>query len=514
MPYDATSTTSQSLKDQAKSLHPSPEQVFHHTPPSKEAHVVIIGAGLCGLVAAFRLKQAGVQVTLLEASERLGGNIMTHVWGEFTTEAGPNSFPSSSAELMQLLQDIQLRPLAASPLAKFRYITIGSSLVKVPMDPLAFLTSPLLSLSAKLKLMQEPWIAPHQGAEETVEAFVNRRLGKQVHERLVQPFLTGVYAGDTSKLSAQSVFPTLVEWEHTHGSILKGALHALLQRKKAHASQNNARKKKPKHALLNFPDGMEALVLRLAHLIGNEAILRHSRVEHLGYNPEPEHGRAWRIRLNNGVKLEADAIILATPAYVAAGILDELLPEVAKRLDQIEYAPIHVVYQAFDLKDVRRRRRGFGTLRCLEKANPFQEAWLGSLWTSSLFPERCPKGHLLLSHFFGGALHPEVKLWDDGRCIREASQQSQWMLQLNPKAKSVFNVVYPYMRGIPQYHVGHHEKIEAVQRDLESSFGGRLQITGNYVAGINLNKCVISAQQAVERVLTTLAAWPEETAKS
>jgi oxygen-dependent protoporphyrinogen oxidase len=292
-----------------------------------------------------------------------------------------------------------------------------------------------------------------------------------------------------------------VEWEQAHGSIVKGAFAAMFRKKKQAKSKTKASMQKNKHALLNFPDGMEALVHRLASLIGEDAIRLQSRVEDLAFNHEPEHGRAWRIRLNNGVKLEADAIILATPAYATADILAELAPEAARTLGQIEYAPIHVVYQAFALKDVTKRRRGFGTLRALEKDNPFQQAWLGSLWTSSLFPERCPKGHLLLSHFFGGALHPEVKLWDDGRCIREASQQSQWMLQLKPKARSVLNVVYPYMRGIPQYHVGHQAKIESVQEALDASFGGRLQITGNYVAGINLNKCVISAQQAVEKIL-------------
>ncbi len=502
--HDATSTTPHTLKDTTKSLHPSPEQVFHHATPPKDAHVVVVGSGLCGLVAAYRLTKAGVQVTLLEAGERLGGNIMTHSWVDFTTEAGPNSFPSSSAELMHLLEEIKLRPLAASPLAKYRYITLGSSLIKVPMDPVSFFLSPLLSLPAKLRLLQEPWIAPHQGVEETVEEFVCRRLGKQVHQRLVQPFLTGVYAGDTAKLSAQSVFPTLVEWEQAHGSIVKGALHAMLHKKKSPKSKTKASMQKNKHALLNFPDGMESLVHRLASLIGDEHIQLKSRVEQLTYNDEPEHGRAWRIRLNHGVKLEADAIILATPAYATADILDEIAPELARSLGQIEYAPIHVVYQAFALKDVTKRRRGFGTLRALEKDNPFQQAWLGSLWTSSLFPERCPKGHLLLSHFFGGALHPEVKLWDDGRCIREASQQSQWMLQLNPNAKSVLNVVYPYMRGIPQYHVGHKAKIETVQGSLDASFGGRLQITGNYVGGINLNKCVISAQTAVQKTLGML----------
>jgi oxygen-dependent protoporphyrinogen oxidase len=499
--YDATT-----LKETPKSSHPSVQPTFQSAELPTLPHVVVIGGGLCGLVSAYTLQEAGVRVTLLESRERLGGNIATDAFGEYLCEAGPNSFLSSAHELLCLLEALRLRPLAASPSAKHRYITLGTSLIPVPMDPLSFLASPLLSLKAKWRLLQEPWIPPYRGKEEeTVAQFITRRLGPELHSRLVQPFLTGVYAGDSHQLSAQSVLPRLVEWEAQHGSIVKGALYAVFQKRTRPRSKMKAALQRRGHTLLNFPEGMAQLVHRLANVIGSPSIRLQSPVDHVTYNADPAHGQAWRIQCRSGEKIEADALVMATPAYVTADILRSLAPEVAKHLAQIEYAPIHVVYQAFALKDVQKKRRGFGTLRCWERENPFQSAWLGSLWPSSFFPERAKKGHLLISHFFGGALHSEVQLWDDARCIREATLQSQWMLQLLPKAKADLNVVYPYMKGIPQYNRGHAKRIHAIESTLEEAFAGRLQLTGNYLSGISLNHCVISAQKTAQAILKSLS---------
>jgi oxygen-dependent protoporphyrinogen oxidase len=507
---DMTTSSETALRLQGvKSMNPQQQPVFHHGELPCDAHVVVVGGGISALVCAYELRKKGVFVTLLEASSQLGGNLQTHQYGEFLCEAGANSFPSSSRELMLLLDEIKLRPLAASPAAKNRYITMGSTLVTVPMDPLSFVLSPLLSLHAKCRLLQEPWIPKKQDdQEESVEAFITRRMGSQVHSRLVQPFLTGIYAGDSSKLSAQSVFPSLVNWEREYGSIIKGAFQTALkkmtEKKATPRSKTKAAMQKNKHALLNFPEGMAQLIKVLSHHVGHEAIRLNSAVEQLNYNPDAIHGKPWRIQLTHGEKIEADAVVLATPAYHASDLLWHIAPEPARLLRQIEYAPIQLVYQAFAMKDVQKKRRGFGTLRCWERPNPYSDAWLASLWTSSLFPERCAKNHVLLSHFFGGALHPKVKLWDEARCIHEARQQSQWLLNLRPKAESVLNVVYPYMKAIPQYHLGHQDRMEAVESGLEQAFEGKLQLTGNYVKGISLNACVVTAQRVAHQILEVL----------
>jgi protoporphyrinogen/coproporphyrinogen III oxidase len=508
--YPETSTQTTLVKaGRSKSGKPEAtvQPAFFQGLPEAPA-VIIIGGGLSGLVAAYTCLKAGLRVTVLEAGTELGGNIRSEDHYGYLMEAGPNSFPAKqSPELMALIQELELRPLAASSQAKHRFVALGDCLVPIPMTPLSFLRSPLLSLSEKWRLCGEPFIPRrHSAEEETVAAFVTRRFGEGVHRRMIQPFLTGVYAGDTSRLSAQAVFPKLVACETEHGSVVGG----LLRQKKAKTAPGTSPVSKQKiprsHALLNFPEGMQQLITRLEHAIihlGGTVLKQHA-VDTL--HPVLVQGEAptWQVRLKNGCRLEALSLVLATPAFRTAEFMAPLLPALAQTLNDIEYAPITVVYQAFHTTEVTKKRQGFGVLKCWERANPYNDAWLGSLWTSSLFPERAPEQTVLLSHFFGGALHSEVKLWDDTRYAREALLQSQWLLGLCPQAKPLLTQCYPYTRGIPQYTLGHTQRIQQAKGLLTQHYGPYVQIAGNFTHGISLNNCVRSGQTAAEEIVKGL----------
>jgi|GEM_PF-19939 len=495
-------------------------QPFETDDLSHAKHVIVIGGGLSGLVAAYTLKQQGIRVTVLESGSRLGGAIQSDQCGEYLCEAGPNSFPSSSSkELMQLIAELRIRPLAASPHAKNRYVALGSTLIPVPMNPIAFLSSPILSLPEKIRILQEISVPKRDGAapEESVEAFISRRLGEAVHRRMVQPFLTGVYAGDTSRLSAKAVLPALVQWEQDYGSILMGGIKAMLRKMFPDTSAPNFKKrgarpafqKRGKSALLNFPDGMHQLISSLAKSLGDTSIVLNAKVDSMQRMGDPAGvPESWQITLTNGVRYEADAVIMATPAFKASELLFTVHPDVAQLLNKVEYAPIQLMYQAFNTSDIQRQRKGFGSLRCWERENPAQKAWLGSLWTSSLFPERVPRGTFMLSHFFGGANHPEVLLWDAARCEQEAYAQSQWMLQLKQGARPTFNQLYRWEKAIPQYTIGHVDRMKFTKEALDNAFKGRLVLTGNYLSGINLNKCVTQGQASAETVLRSFAEHP------
>jgi protoporphyrinogen/coproporphyrinogen III oxidase len=481
-------------------------------------HVVVIGGGLSGLVAAYNILKHNVRVTLINAGRTTGGNIASDQIGDFLLEAGPNSFQGySSPDLMALIQELKLRPLAASSEAKHRYIALGDHLLKAPMNPIAFLQTNLLSIREKWRLLSEPFIPRlKEDVEETVAEFISRRLGEGAHRRLVQPFLTGVYAGDTEALSAEAVFPTLVEMERQHGSIVLGLLKKKLlnkeKRPKSKAAMQGHRK-----ALLNFPEGMaqlpHTLTKHIEHMGGT--VIEQQAVDNI-YPLNAYHStdvKLWQIQLQHGITLEADGIILATPAYATANLLHPHDALIAKALNQIDYAPINVTYQAFHNSHIGKKRKGFGTLKCWERPNPVNDAWLGSLWTSSLFPERSPKHHTLISHFFGGVLHPEIRLWDDTRFMREAFAQSQWLLHLQPNTRPALTKSYTYLKGIPQYTLGHVARINFV-RDRLGVFGGNIALAGNYLNGINLNNCVRSGQEAADSILNFLLELPTQESKN
>ena len=208
----------------------------------------------------------------------------------------------------------------------------------------------------------------------------------------------------------------------------------------------------------------------------------------------------WLVRLATGQTLSATGIVIATPAFVASQLVASISEEARTLLNAVDYAPITVVYQAFKKRHLTRRKEGFGVLRSWEAPNPVNQVWLGSLWTSSIFPNRCPKDEWLVSHFFGGASHTDVLLWSETRAIEEATAQSAWLLGTAPKAKPLLNAVFNHAHAIPQYTLGHTNRMETVKTIL-AHHAPSVQLAGNYLQGINLNNCVLSGQLAAETLL-------------
>jgi oxygen-dependent protoporphyrinogen oxidase len=210
----------------------------------------------------------------------------------------------------------------------------------------------------------------------------------------------------------------------------------------------------------------------------------------------------WLVRLANGQKIPASGVVIATPAFVASQLVASISGEARALLNAVEYAPITLVYQAFKKRHLTQRKEGFGVLRSWEVPNLFNQAWLGSLWTSSIFPNRCPKDEWLVSHFFGGANHTDVLLWSEARAIEEATAQSAWLLGTAPKASPTLNAVFNHAKAIPQYTLGHAQRMETVKAILANQ-SPTVQLAGNYLQGINLNHCVLSGQLAAENLLNS-----------
>ena len=439
---------------------------------SQSVDIAVIGAGISGLAAAYRAHQAGLSVTVLEASQRLGGWLQSVEQDGFLMELGPNSFPSSSGALLDLAEAVGLSPEVASPKAKKRYIYHQGRLQAVPSGPLSFLTSSLLSPSAKVRLFSEPFRPAISKPDCSMKEWISHRLGPEVHDRLAAPFLTGVYAGDTTQLSAQAVFPKLVEMEQTHGSLGKALLNRQL-------SGPKKIKKRP-YALYNFPGGMEALPQSIAAALPEWALRLAQPVKSLRLLTNQQ----IQIESVDGDRLEAKQVVIATPAFAAATLLEALSPEASQVLSTIHYEAIQVVQVAVNKKDITQPLDGFGFLVPREEGLLL----LGCIWNSELFQARAPERQALLTCFYGGAHHRELTQWSNLQLAQQAQADLAFVFSAKRDAFRVLRVDQHY-QAIPQYNQGHCQRIQAIQAALAQL---PIKLVGNYLTGINLNQCVSS----------------------
>ncbi len=437
---------------------------------------VVIGAGISGLATAYFLQQAGLQVKLV--GERLGGVIQTRQEEGFLYELGPNTFPSSSKSLMELSRSLGLTPKAASDKAKKRYLFYKNQLQALPGNPLEIFTTPLLSLSGKARLFSEPLKPKVKNADPTVAEFVTARLGAEVLERFVDPFVSGIYAGDVQKLSMAAVFPKLSAWERQAGSILKGAVQA---KKKAPKTL-----KKSPYQLLSFQEGMATLPSALASALADHVSVGCA-------TKLLQTGEGWEVLLQDGERLQAQSVVLATPAYVASYLLRPRDLQAAKVLDTIEYAPIATVAMGFEKPAMGHPLDGFGCLIPRSQQIPL----LGAIWSSSLFPERAPEGRVLLSCFIGGATLPAMVEWGETQISEEVLSGLRAVFH-QPGLQPIFSRVQRWERAIPQYTLGHRERVQALEDRLSHLPG--LFLAGNYLHGVSMNDCVSNARQAADGV--------------
>jgi oxygen-dependent protoporphyrinogen oxidase len=449
------------------------------------ADTIIIGAGISGLVAAYRLSQNGREVKVLEAGSAPGGLIRTLHEDGFTVEGGPNTFPSTANELLALCKELDLSPKPASPLAQKRYLFLQGRLTALPGSPLEALTTPVLSVGGKLAFLREPYRAKTQAADISIADFFRHRLGAEAVERLVDPFISGIYAGDIHQLSLPAVFPRLWQWEQESDSIIRGAMAARRSRKKSGPVKSCKGKRMQ---LLSFEHGLQSLTDALVRALPANALGLNTRVQAIA---PTENG--FRLSLDGGETLSARQVILAVPADVAAQLLQTLVPEAAQNLARVAYNRVAVVHAGFKKSDLLHPLDGFGCLI------PRREklALLGSIWASSLFPERAPAGHVLLSNFIGGAHHPEIPAGAPEEIQAQVLADLGQILGSQQPLQPVFSKVLRYERAIPQYTLGHRERIQAVEAALASH--PNLALCGNYLHGLAINECIKSGLAAAER---------------
>jgi len=436
---------------------------------------VIVGAGISGLTAAFRLARGGLRVAVLEAAERAGGSIETFSDGAWRFEMGPNTVVESDESVGRLIRDAGLEgeKIAAFLSAKRRYLYKGSQLVPLPGGPGGLLKTPLFSAGAKLRLLREPWIGrPPEGVEESIAQFVRRRLGTELLDYAVGPFVSGVYAGDPERLSARWAVPKIHALEREHGSLIRGAF----ARRKGPA---------PGGAMISFREGLEELPRRLAREIGDlRTGVAARRVVHIG--------NGFRVETSAG-PVEAARVVLAVPADAAARLLEEATSGASLPLAEVPYAAVAVVSLGWRREEVGHPLDGFGFLA------PRKEGLrlLGCLFPSQIFPGRAPEGHVALAAFGGGRTDPELAGWDEDRIA--AAMIAELRGPLGLRGEPAFRLVRRWPRAIPQYELGHGRFVERA-REIERSLPG-LRLAGNFLGGVSVPDCIRNATVLAEGML-------------
>jgi oxygen-dependent protoporphyrinogen oxidase len=445
--------------------------------------IAVVGGGITGLTLAHRLRSRGREVVMLEAESRLGGNIQSWRREGFLTEAGPNSFLDREPATRELAASVGVeeRIRVADPAAKARYLYTRGRLRAVPLSPPAFLKSDVLPLGARLRVVGELFTprAP-EGVDESLAAFGRRHLGARATEVLLDAVQTGIYAGNVETLSVGATFPQLTKLEREHRSLILGAIRAQKAQRKALPAGAGA-PEKLRGALCTFEGGMQTLVEGLARALGPAA---HTGAKVDGL--QPGNG-GWRLSVREHgrqAELLASRVVLATPAYVAAGLVRPLDEKLSALVEGIAYAPIAVVHLGYAPGSTP-PPDGFGFLvPSLEKRR-----LLGAIHASTVFPFRAEGGGILYTCMMGGARQPELVGLDEEALVALAREELKELAGVT--AGPSFTEVIRWKRGIPQYNVGHLERVSAIDAALARLPG--LRLAGNAYKGVGINDCIRNA---------------------
>lgn len=442
--------------------------------------VCIIGGGISGLCVAFRLRKAGARVVLFESSASVGGNIKTEIRDGFLIEHGPNSL-LASREIFDLIEDLKIRDQIACPStrAKRRFILRDGRLTALPSKVLDILTTEAFSARARLRLLKEPFVRGTSSEDESVREFFERRLGKEIADYAVDPFVSGIYAGDPAKLSVRSAFPRLFELEKVHGSLIRGMVFA----------KNGKASRPPKGSprSFSFKAGMQTLTDALRSALGDSVRLG------TGVSAVRSDGAKGCAAETFAGTEDFDAVVVSVPADAAAAIVENLDPALANELSKIYYPPVAVAFTAFRREQVEFAPEGFGFLiPALE-----HRRILGSLWTSSVFENRAPDGYHLFTTFIGGSRNADLCELSEDELLKIASEELNSIL--GTRGEPAFAFVKKWPRAIPQYNIGYEKVLVAAER-FRNDYPG-IFFCSNFYKGISVGDCVKNSIAVADSIL-------------
>lgn len=434
-----------------------------------------------------------VEVVVLEKSDRPGGNIRTEVIEGYTCEWGPNGFLDSVPETLELVRAVGIedRVQVSDDRARRRFIFRGGMLHELPTGPAAFLRSGLLSGRAKARLAWEPFASKRPPGDETIHAFAARRIGREAADVLIDSMVSGIFAGDARQLSLRACFPKMWQMETDHGGLFR-ALFAMRKKKKAGDGLGA-----PAGRLTSFRGGMEDLIRGVAASLGSMVRTNARVVAVRGRYTLDTEGRDGP---EGTRRIEADAVVLAGSSHESAELVAGLDPGLAAALREIPATPLAVVCLGYEQRSLPWPLDGFGFLIPRGEGPRI----LGALWDSSIYPGRAPGGRALIRVMIGGARDPEAVHLSEQALI--AIVRSDLVTTMGLTAAPAFVQIFRHPGGIPQYTIGHLDRLAKIEARLSVHPG--LFVAGNSYGGVAINACIAAAGPLADRVLSCVGTPP------
>lgn len=463
--------------------------------------VVIVGAGLSGLCAAHRIvelskeNEHGLEITVLESSDRAGGVIHTIEREGCLIELGPDSFITTKPWAHNLSKRLGLSgELIGTEEGKRRsFVLRNGRLVALPegfhmLAPgsvMSFLKTPLFSWSGKVRMLMDLVLPKQNIKDESLASFVRRRLGNEAFERAAQPMVGGVYTADPETLSLRATMPQFIEMEEKYGSVIKGIYGA--QRK-------NAKEKRDSGArysmFLSFRNGLRTLIDKILEELPEGSVKLKRRVVRI-----ERAGEGFHVITQDGVE-KADGVILTTPTYIASELLEDLDPSLAQDLGKIEYASSAILVSSYKRDDIADKMDGFGFVVPSTENSPL----LACSYSSVKFAGRAPEGQIILRSFVGGALDPDILELSDQDITQTINNELNAILGIS--GEPLFSILQRYPRAMPQYKIGHMDLVERIEKGVKELPG--LEIAGIAYRGVGIPDCVYSGEMAAESLMSTL----------
>jgi oxygen-dependent protoporphyrinogen oxidase len=475
--------------------------------------IVVVGGGISGLSTCYflskfaRQKNQAIDITLVEAKKRLGGKITTDVSEEMIIEGGPDSFFTLKSYALDMCKELGLDSelLAANPESRGTYILNDGKLSKLPEGTetgtptrlVPFLQTDLLSFSGKVRALMDLVIPKRkESSDESIGSFIGRRFGKEFLVKIVEPLYAGIFAGDVYQLSAKAVLPRLVDMESTRGSLIRGMHHAVAIRRNNARLSEGREKIEPSPTFVTLKGGLLQLVERITSSLGDSSILLNTKVSEVSESSEQNKIQFQVTLEDNDRSMEADLVVLSTPAYAASKLLWRLDGAIASLLDEILYVSTATVSLAFRKNDVRETIRGHGFLVPRTEG----ELVTGCTWESSKWPGHAPLDVILARCYLGWFGHEEFTQLDDATLVQKVEDFLNRVAGIS--AQPILTRICRWDKALPQYNLGHLDRVASLDLLLNNHRG--LFLTGAAYSGVGLPDCIHHGYLTAQKVFKTI----------